>query len=82
MFEMADGSINLAFEYVEIVVCAHADHFVGNGRSPFAAAVCYEREEHAPRPPPGGGALDAVSPSTPDCMDVYGRQPQKGKLIL
>ena len=80
LFEEADGGINLAFEYVDTVVCAHADHFVGNTRSVFAKAVCYEREEYAPRlgfSAPGQVASDGSS--TPDCKDVYGRSPQKGR---
>ena len=93
LFEDAEGRISLAFELVDTMVCAAAERFVGNMRTPFAAHVCQVRraawervsEGKASTAAPATSAVadaDGETASGPECRDIYNRLPQKGRLYL
>ena len=76
LFEDASGRITLAYELAETLTCAAADDFAGNMLTPYAHAVCYERDGVLPAD--GGGASDAATvvrdgKVRKQCRDVYGR---------
>ena len=92
LFEDTEGRITLAFELADTMVCAAADRFVGNLRTPFAAHVCQVRGAAWARGQGGntGGVpataavadADGETASGPECRDIYNRLPQKGRLYL
>ena len=71
-----DGSPNLAFEYVESLVCAEALRFVGNLLTPYSAAVCHERAQLNREVASGQRAGPELE--VPVCTDVYNRDSKAG----
>ena len=77
---LEDGAarITLAYELVETHVCAAADAFAGNMLTPYAHAVCYERNgglasESEPAVPAVGEAAGGAARKL--CKDLYSRDP-------
>ena len=65
--ENSEGRVTLAFEMVEVHICAAANNFLGNMLSPYAQAVCYERNGVLT------SAIADLPARTKSCMDVYSR---------
>ena len=68
LFEDAAGRVSLELELVETHVCAAAQFFIGNMHTPFAQAVCYERDGLR-----GKAAAEESGPMLMPCMDLYAR---------
>jgi hypothetical protein len=67
-FEDSQGRITLAYQLVEVHVCAAAAVFVGNMLTPYAQHVCYERDGVL------AGPNNAVMPAArKECVDLYSR---------
>ncbi|KAL1520751.1 hypothetical protein AB1Y20_022317 [Prymnesium parvum] len=96
-FEDPEGRVTLAFELVDVMACARAERFAGNMRTAFAAHVCYERNsllelqrldsnlaQVAKQTLDMNAAADGegIPSSGPECLDIYNRPPQKGRLVL
>ena len=82
LFEDADGRITLAYELVETHVCAAADEFAGNMLTPYAHAVCYERDGVLPLAGEAAGDATAVVKDgrvRKQCRDLYARDPESIK---
>ena len=77
LFEDSEGRLTLAYELVDIHVCAAARGFVGNMFTPYAHAVCYERDGVLAGPNNGEPAA-----SRKECADVYGRDEAQVKSSL
>ena len=76
LVEDAHGRPTLAYEMIELHVCAAADDFGGNMLTPYAHAVCHERDGVLPLP---GAAASDVAAVVKDgrvrrqCRDLYRR---------
>ena len=76
LFEDANGRLTLAYELVEMHVCAAADEFGGNMLTPYAHAVCFERDGMLPAAADTSSSFaNAVKNGQvrKRCHDLYGR---------